>query len=683
MVDTTVTDNKIEVLAPAGNMEMLRAAVYSGANAVYMGLESFNARRGAQNFSPAQLMEAVAFCHGRGVKVNVTLNTTVYNDEQEQLLQAVQHICAAGVDAVLVQDFATLAIIKSTAPELCLHGSTQMAVHSLAGALQLKKLGFSRVVIARECSCAEIENITQNCGIETEVFVHGALCMSVSGQCYMSAFLGGRSGNRGKCAGPCRLPFSASQPGLYHLSLKDLSNIENVKLLQQMGVASVKIEGRLRTPEYVAAAVNACNCVLQDKPYDKELLQNVFSRNGFTNGYFNARIDGTMFGTRAAEDALLTKQALPKLRELFRREGQTVPVTMHFTLEEGGTKLTVSDGTFTVHKYGDEEPTPSENDFTAAVRRSLEKTGGTPFFAAQITADVEQGWYVPLSSVNELRRSALETLLEKRSALVPIPFTPVMPAQKPVATVKRTPLLHGRFYHLSQLPQELAACFEKIILPLDEAEKIPKALYEKTVLELPRALFANEKAVTEQVKRAKALGFTAFCAGNIAHFEILQGTEIYGGFSLNITNNLAANAYADMLHTSWITLSPEMPVAHLNGIFAAAKIGILGYGHLPLMMTRACPVQNVKTCAECRREGTLTDRKNRSFPLRCKDGVREIFNPVPLYMAERAAEINADFVTLYFTVETQQSIADTIKKYVAGQPFGAEFTRGLYYKGAE
>ena len=339
---------RIEILAPVGSEEMLRAAVFSGADAVYLGFSGFNARTGAGNFDADSLQEAVRFCHARGVAVHVALNTTVYGTELPALEQAIRAVAASGADAVICQDLAVATLIGKIAPQLPRHGSTQMSVHTLQGALELKELGFTRVVLARELSLPEVEHITKHCGIETECFIHGALCMSVSGQCYMSAFLGGRSGNRGSCAGPCRLPFEANalpegKPGrLHHLSLKDNSAIDKLDKLQAIGVASAKIEGRLRTPEYVAAAVSACLAGREGRAYDRDLLKNAFSRSGFTSGYLDGKIDGTMFGVRSEADAELTKKTLPALRELYRRERSRVPVEMKIEIEEGGEKLTVT-----------------------------------------------------------------------------------------------------------------------------------------------------------------------------------------------------------------------------------------------------------------------------------------------------------------------------------------------------
>ena len=369
---------KIEILAPVGSEEMLRAAVFSGADAVYLGFSGFNARTGAGNFDADSLKEAVRFCHARGVKVHVALNTTVYGGELAALAGAVKAVAESGADAVICQDLAVAQLIGRIAPDLPRHGSTQMSVHTLQGALELKELGFTRVVLARELSLPEVEHITKHCGIETECFVHGALCMCVSGQCYMSAFLGGRSGNRGSCAGPCRLPFEANplpegKPGrLHHLSLKDNSVIDKLDRMQAVGVASAKIEGRLRTPEYVAAAVSACLAGREGRAYDRDLLKNAFSRSGFTSGYLDGKIDGTMFGVRSEADAELTKKTLPALRELYRRERSRVPVQFRLEIEEGGEKLTVTDADGNkAFAYGDAEPQPAPTDPTESLQRSL------------------------------------------------------------------------------------------------------------------------------------------------------------------------------------------------------------------------------------------------------------------------------------------------------------------------
>ena len=343
----------------------------------------------------------MAFCHARGVKVHVTLNTLVYDRELSGLADAVRAVAAAGADAVIADDLATAQLVKSIAPTLHLHGSTQMSVHTPEGAKELAALGYDRVILARELSLEEIRAVCEASPIEVEVFVHGALCMSVSGQCMMSAFLGGRSGNRGACAGPCRLPFDASaglkpgQPGrACHLSLKDMDYIPHLRELMDAGVASVKIEGRLRTPEYAAAVVTACRAVCAGQPYDEKLVRDIFSRSGFTDGYLTNRNDGKMFGVRTEADAAATRVATPKARELFRRELQRVPV--HYELsggvEDGGVKLTARDDDgHRVSVYSADEPQPAQKDPLPGIERALGKTGGTPFVMDGLAAEPGEG----------------------------------------------------------------------------------------------------------------------------------------------------------------------------------------------------------------------------------------------------------------------------------------------------
>lgn len=686
--------SKIEILAPVGSEEMLRAAVFSGADAVYLGFSGFNARTGAGNFDAESLKEAVCFCHARGVAVHVALNTTVYGTELAALEAAVRAVAASGADAVICQDLAVAQLIGRIAPELPRHGSTQMSVHTLNGALKLKELGFTRVVLARELSLPEVEHITKNCGIETECFVHGALCMSMSGQCYMSAFLGGRSGNRGSCAGPCRLPFEANElpegkPGrLHHLSLKDNSVIDKLDKLQALGVASAKIEGRLRTPEYVAAAVSACLAGREGRAYDRDLLKNAFSRSGFTSGYLDGKIDGTMFGVRSEADAELTKKTLPQLRELYRRERSRVPVRMKLEIEEGGEKLTVVDADGNkAFAYGDAEPQPARTDPTESLRRSLAKTGGTPFVVEDITVEMDEGpWFIPGSAVNELRREALEALLKKREVLRPWATTeehaPEL-VQRPGAARR---VLRARFENWDQVPENALGNVEYLILPIAQADRVPEKWRAKTILELPRAMFgALEKDTERRVEATRTQGFAGYEASNIAHLRLCRGLPLSGGFGLNITNQLSAQFYAEQGLNSLLIL-PEVKDTDIVTIAperGGEKIptGALIYGHMPLMLTRACPLQNIHDCAHCDKAGELTDRKAKKFPVRCGMGVRTIYNPVPIYMGDKPGALAVDYGVAYFTLESREQAEEILNLIRSRAPFEGDFTRGLYFKG--
>ena len=685
---------RIEILAPVGSEEMLRAAVFSGADAVYLGFSGFNARTGAGNFDADSLQEAVRFCHARGVAVHVALNTTVYGTELPALEQAIRAVAASGADAVICQDLAVATLIGKIAPKLPRHGSTQMSVHTLQGALELKELGFTRVVLARELSLPEVEHITKHCGIETECFIHGALCMSVSGQCYMSAFLGGRSGNRGSCAGPCRLPFEANalpegKPGrLHHLSLKDNSAIDKLDKLQALGVASAKIEGRLRTPEYVAAAVSACLAGREGRAYDRDLLKNAFSRSGFTSGYLDGKIDGTMFGVRSEADAELTKKTLPMLRELYRRERSRVPVQMKLEIEEGGEKLTVTDADGNkAFAYGDAEPQPARTDPTESLNRSLTKTGGTPFTAEKITVEMDGGpWFIPGSAVNELRREALDALLKKREVLRPWPTTEEHVAALPQRTLPPRRTLRVRFERWEQVPERALDGVEYLILPIAQADRVPREWRAKTLLELPRVMFgALEQDTARRIAATQDAGFAGYEVSNIAHLRLCRGLPMTGGFGLNITNNVAAQFYAEQGLSSLLIL-PEVKDSDIASIAPtrngkSVPTGVMIYGHMPLMLTRACPLQNIHDCAHCDKTGVLTDRKAKKFPVRCGLGVRTIYNPVPIYMGDKPSALAVDYGVAYFTLESREEAAQILDSIRTHAPFEGDFTRGLYFKG--
>ena len=688
--------SKIEILAPVGNEEMLRAAVFSGADAVYLGFSGFNARTSANNFNADTLKDAVAFCHARGVAVHVALNTTVYGGELPALEQAIRAVAASGADAVICQDLAVATLIGKIAPQLPRHGSTQMSVHSLQGALELKELGFTRVVLARELSMPEVEHITKHCGIETECFVHGALCMCVSGQCYMSAFLGGRSGNRGSCAGPCRLPFEANalpegKPGrLHHLSLKDNSVIDKLDKLQALGVASAKIEGRLRTPEYVAAAVSACLAGREGRAYDRDLLKNAFSRSGFTSGYLDGKIDGTMFGVRSEADAEQTKKTLPMLRELYRRERSRVPVKMKLEIEEGGEKLTVTDADGSkAFAYGDAEPQPARTDPTESLHRSLSKTGGTPFAVEDqdITVEMDGGpWFIPGGAVNELRREALDALLKKREVLRPWPTTEEHVPALPLRTLPSRRTLRARFENWEQVPERALDGIEYLILPIAQADRVPREWRAKTLLELPRVMFGKlEEDTARRIAATQDAGFAGYEVSNIAHLRLCRGLPMSGSFGLNITNQLAAQFYADNGLGSMLIL-PEVKDSDISTIAPThngrpVPTGVLVYGHMPLMITRACPLQNIHDCAHCDKTGVLTDRKAKKFPVRCGLGVRTIYNPVPIYMGDKPGALTVDYGVAYFTLESREEAAKILEMIRTHAPFEGDFTRGLYFKG--
>lgn len=678
-----------EILAPAGGEAQLRAAVLCGADAVYLGLRGFNARAGAENFDENTLPQTVGWCHARGVRVYVTLNTLVTDRELPQWLHSLDAVAAAGVDGVLVQDLGLAKIIRQRYPTLPLHASTQMTVHNLAGARLLEEMGFAQVVLARELSKEEIAAICAGTSMRCEVFVHGALCMSVSGQCYLSSVLGERSGNRGRCAQPCRLDFKSHGRG-YALSLKDLTLTDRLRELETLGVASFKIEGRLKRPEYVAAAVTACRQSLAGEVPDLETLQSVFSRSGFTDGYYTARRDLTMFGTRTREDAAAAAAVLGKLSALTRNEVGRLPVDMVLTMAPGEpATLAVTDGTHRVEVAGEVPQTaltrPTDEELA---RRALEKCGGTPFYLQNLTCHIGEGLMLPLSALNRLRAAALTALAEARSVVVPYPQAPAT-AGEPAGRARPAgaPQLGCRLAAAAQLTPAIRRGGGRLSLPLHELAERPELLEtgaERWVVELPAFCAPQqEEGVMRALRKLKEQGLTAALCGNLGSLLMAReaGLRIIGDYGLNIINSPAAQQAA-ALGCDEITLSFECERNAARNIDSPIPIGVIAYGRLPLMLLRNCPGKTAAGCGDCRGINHIIDRRGEDFPLQCQNRqYTHLLNPRPLFLSDRLPEWDfCDFLTLRFTTETPAECDAILEMYQTGVAPAGPFTRGLYYR---
>lgn len=678
-----------EILAPAGGEAQLRAAVLCGADAVYLGLRGFNARAGAENFDENTLPQTVGWCHARGVRVYVTLNTLVTDRELPQWLHSLDAVAAAGVDGVLVQDLGLAKIIRQRYPTLPLHASTQMTIHNLAGARLLEEMGFAQVVLARELSKEEIAAICAGTSMRCEVFVHGALCMSVSGQCYLSSVLGERSGNRGRCAQPCRLDFKSHGRG-YALSLKDLTLTDRLRELEALGVASFKIEGRLKRPEYVAAAVTACRQSLAGEVPDLETLQSVFSRSGFTDGYYTARRDLTMFGTRTREDAAAAAAVLGKLSALTRNEVGRLPVDMVLTMAPGEpATLAVTDGTHRVEVAGEVPQTaltrPTDEELA---RRALEKCGGTPFYLQNLTCHIGEGLMLPLSALNRLRAAALTALAEARSVVVPYPQAPAA-AGEPAGRARPTgaPRLGCRLAAAAQMTPAIRRGGGRLSLPLHELAERPELLEtgaERWVAELPAFCAPQqEEAVMRALRKLKEQGLTTALCGNLGSLLMAReaGLRIIGDYGLNIINSPAAQQAA-ALGCDEITLSFECERNAARNIHSPVPIGVIAYGRLPLMLLRNCPGKTAAGCGDCRGINHITDRRGEDFPLQCQNRqYTHLLNPRPLFLSDRLPEWDfCDFLTLRFTTETPAECDAILEMYQTGAAPAGPFTRGLYYR---
>ena len=550
-----------EILAPVGGKEQLISAVRAGADAVYLGAKNFNARRNASNFDDAELSETVSYCHARGVKVHVTLNTLVMDSEIPALIEEIKNIASAGVDAVIVQDLAATRLVREICPSLEMHASTQMTIHNLSGALEAQKLGFSRAVLSRELSLEEIRHIAENTNIELEAFVHGALCMCMSGCCYLSSVLGGRSGNRGLCAQPCRLDFRYGEKD-HALSLKDMSHIEHIRELAEAGVCSFKIEGRMKRPEYVAAAVAACRASLANKKPDIDSLRAVFSRQGFTDGYFTGKRTAEMFGYRSHDDVTAADKVLKNLALLYKDEPKKIPLKMSLSISEKvPSVLTVSDGENIVSVSGGicEKAMRAPTD-KALAERYLSKTGGTPFFLEELDFFAEGKPVIAAGELNEMRRKAVSELMELRETVVPHSSNEII-IPKATKHISKKTNLRIRAERFEQIAFENDA--EAIILPFAEIEKHPEAIVkygEKLFAELPALIFPyDEEKTINSLIALKEMGLKHTLCENICALRLAKGCglEIHGGHGLNILNSIALEEYENLSITD-ATVSFEL-----------------------------------------------------------------------------------------------------------------------------
>ena len=678
-----------EILAPVGNSEMLTAAVRSGADAVYLGLEDFNARRNAQNFTIESLKDAVAFCHVRGVKVYLTLNIMLKDTEIEAAVKQTVAAANCGIDGVITADIGYVALLRKVLPTLPVHASTQMTVHSPAAIKPLKDMGFSRVVVSREMSKTELQEFCSRAkeyNMEVEVFVHGALCMCMSGQCLLSALLGGRSGNRGLCAGPCRLPFSAVGGENYDLSLKDLSLVPYLNELKEMGVSSLKIEGRMKRPEYVAAATASCLQMLQQGGVDSKInsaLSAVFSRSGFTDGYYTEKFGKDMFGIRTKDDVTASDEAFSIIHELYRNERQSVKINGEISITENTpASLTVTDGTNTVTVYGE----PPEKAINRSldiedIKERIEKTGSTPYYFEKLQINLDGGLTLRASSLNALRRNALEKLSVLRAKTAE--HTPdYSHFSVPLSNKPQGIKTYARIDNAAQLTPALNSC-DMVIVPIDiNLEELKE--YKNIAVELPRGI-SNEAYILTRLSAFKEKGIiTAFCS-TLAACELAKtaGFNTVSHYGFNIFNSYAAQYHKNMGATA-VVLSAELLLRDAAKISVACPKGIISYGRLPLMLTRNCPVKNKIGCAECKRTKALIDRKGEQFPVKCRNGYSELYNSKVTWLADRQSEFaGLDFQILYFTDETQGQIEEVITAYKNGTPPKSNFTRGLYYRGVE
>ena len=692
----------MELLSPAGGYDALVAAVQSGADAVYMGFGAFNARRSAKNFTDEDFASAVRYCHLRGVRVFLTLNTLVTDRELPQAAEALRNASRMGVDAVLVQDWGLLTLAQEIVPDLPIHASTQMSLFTLGGANEAAALGMERVVLARELCRDDIAEICKGCGAEIEIFGHGALCMCYSGQCEMSAVLGQRSGNRGACAQPCRLPYGVNAPfrSGYPLSLKDANLSACLQDMERIGVDCLKIEGRMKRPEYVAVVTGIYRRLLDERrqPTAAEgaALEQAFSRSGFTDGYWRGKKGKAMFGTRP-ENAPEPKELFAKARAQYEngRENRKIPVILHLIVRRGepvrlGGSCAIHGGVTIAMAQGDAPEEARNRAVTAEeLRQRLSKTGGTVFTADSVEIELDEGLMVAASVINGLRREVLDELAARRED---IPARRELPAS-PLPDAPETPQEMAFTVSVSracQVTAELLAEKPAIVyVPAEELDALePTGLHGETELcaVLPRVFrTADEQPLRAMLERHPEV--TSVAIGNLGHLPIVRGLDrtLRGDFGLNVYNSRAVKFWRDRGLSS-VTVSFELRWQQVRDLAKYADCEGIVYGRLPLMITENCVTKNNVGCAHGA-GSVLTDRTGAQFPVQCAYGCRcEIENGKVLVLADKPEVFRCGlrYGRLRFTTESPEACAAILRAHKAGDvTAGEDATRGLFYRGVE
>lgn len=694
----------MELLAPAGSMEALRAAVCNGADAVYLGADTFNARMNARNFSAADLQEAVVYCHVRGVKVHLTLNTLVLDREMPRAAELIRLAASCGVDAFIVQDLGVVSLCRQLAPDVPIHASTQMSIHSLEGVMEAAALGCSRVVLARELPAEEIAHICKKSPVEIEVFVHGALCMCYSGQCYLSSVIGRRSGNRGQCAQPCRLPYGYGrfESTRYPLSLKDNCLAGELDELRRMGVASIKIEGRMKRPEYVAIVTRAYRTVLNGgklMPSDLQELETAFSRQGFTDGYFRGQTGSDMFGRRQeGED---TADLFASARATYEQgEPQRIGVRFYAMIRRGEpAQLAVEDPDGNLCRT--RGPVPEQAVYRSLTPQDLEqqlkKTGGTPYLCTAVRSSLDPDLMLPASAINAMRRDVIAELTAKRGRAAPARLNAYDEPPR-YDGIAGEPQLTIAVRTAGQITSRMLSMKPTVLyVPLSELAEhpdLPQRVSVETQLAaiLPRVIWSGELApVARQLRTVYEMGVRQVLAGNLGQLHIARaaGFAVRGDFGLNIVNSRAMRYLREQGLDSQL-LSFELTLPQIRDISKAVPAELLIYGRLPLMLMENCVMKNRTGICACQ-TGTvrLVDRVGEEFPIVKDPGTcrNVLLNGKKLYLLDKKDVLRGMglwALRLQFTTENPGEIDKVLMDYQGRAVFDAgSYTRGLYSRGVE
>ncbi len=680
----------MELLSPAGSPEALVAAVQSGADAVYIGGNKFSARGSAQNFGLSQIYDWVNYCHLRGVAVHVAANTVIKEKETKEYIEYIGMLNDIGIDAVIMQDIGMAKTIHMKYPDLSLHASTQITCASLDTALYLENIGFSRIVLARELDIASIEKISKNISSETEVFIHGAICMSYSGQCLMSSMIGGRSGNRGYCAQPCRLPYKLLQNGKnmktgYLLSPKDMCLAGYLDSLEKAGVYSLKIEGRLKRPEYVSTVTGVYRKLLDSKsiPTDDDYNQllDAFNRSGFTDGYLTKKLGKQMMSyydpSNIAENKY-TDEA--KQRCIKDMEFKKILVDIIATLQINKPLiLTMSDhdkNSVVVHSEKKSEIAHSKPITKEILFRQINKFGKTPYSIDKLEINIDDGITVPISEINSVRRKACDLLSDKRIKRSKKRITGynIDIINKPVKQISFTANVRTK--------EQAKACMDMGINTIYAPAEIIK-IFDNTGADWIQVLPPIDKeGKNHYCKASKKLQISSW-----GQMSVDENALFYGEFRLNVTNSYSLE---NAKNFQCITLSPELTLKEIRTIKKPVDCEVIAYGRIPLMIYENCPKKAAGFCDK-KNNYVLKDRMNENFPMICREGCFcEMLNSKPIYMADKIKDllnIGVRFLRLDFTVENYNETKKIVEDYENALysgivPFIKEntFTRGRFYK---
>ena len=665
-----------ELLLPCGDMDALLGAISAGADAVYFGMDIFNARIRANNFTLDNVSEAISLCHAHNIKVFVTLNIGIYEKEIPLLLEYVSRLWEAGADALIVSDLGIISLVREKFPDFEIHASTQATVHNLDGVKKLSEMGASRVVLARELDKKNMAYIAKGKTAELEAFVHGAHCMSVSGQCLMSYLLGGRSGNRGECAQPCRLPYSIMKKQGYPLSLKDMSLSSHLTELSEMGIDSLKVEGRMKSEDYVYGVGKIYRRLLDSEKNanydDLATLSALFSRQGFTDGYFERKIGASMLGVRSDENKEQSKQAKTEIPPIKK-----VKISAHVRLKVGERAvLTLKNGDVESTVYGDavEEArnAPMSNE---DITRSLSKLGQTPFEIGTIEIEKDENIIVRVSSLNALRRDAVSGLLSPKREKT------VAQYESKLLAVDGKNINSAFFLNVDEIPHDLSY-FDRVYVYLD---KYSSSLDGINGICMPPVIFDSEwDEIEKMLENAKKCGIKYALVSNIGQIErvkkhgfIIQASHRFNAFNRPCVEVLHKNGFDKVI------MSPELTLARLSDFKGES---VIVYGKLPMMTVHKCLLKDTCGCkigknfendkVSCMSRTYMVDRTGASFFVSgAYAHLNVIFNSVPVYMADKIDTLSAFSHHFIFTDEKREDCEKIIEAYKKRLPTSAKIRR--------